>query len=156
MANISSLNNGKQINISNLSAEFSKVGGSVYYFMIKNEGSYDAYLNFSEYEKYFTEGFDKICTPVTGMSADLVSEACNNVSIGYLLYNSQGDLLTSMESFDISKSYKFAKNDFLIFEISIYYTNYYSNILADGPFDVDFEDLQFTFRSAPVGELMNP
>lgn len=156
MANISSLNNGKQINISDLSAEFSKVGESVYYFMIKNEGSYDAYLNFSEYIKYFTEGFQKTCIPQTGTSANLVEEACKKVGISFVLYNSAGESLVYMDGFDVSKTYKFAKNEFLIFEISIYYIGYPSDILADGPFDVDFEDLQFTFRIAPVGEIINP
>ena len=156
MANISSLNNGKQINISDLSVEFSKVGESVYYFMIKNEGSYDAYLNFSEYIKYFTEGFQKTCIPQTCTSANLVEEACKKVGIGFVLYNSAGESLVSMDGFDVSKAYKFAKNEFLIFEISIYYIGYPSDILADGPFDVTFDDFQFTFRSAPVGEIINP
>lgn len=31
-----------------------------------------------------------------------------------------------------------------------------SDVLVDGPFEVGFEDLQFAFRTAPVGEVINP
>ena len=67
---------GKNITVSDLTVNFSDPGQSVgYYFMIKNEGEYDAYLNMQPLEE-LSFGVPGVCTAYSGTAPGLVEQTC--------------------------------------------------------------------------------
>lgn len=138
---------GKSITISDLSAVLVEPGQSAdYFFIIKNEGKYDVYLDLTETFDVFSYPQFGTCTPGEETSADLVTKACDYINLYNFLETSDGLGITGGEYITIPKG------DYLKLDIQLsYYQDQYGTVVprADGEFTVDFEDLVLTFTSVP-------
>lgn len=132
---------GSDITISNLNVVFDAPGDSVgYYFMIKNDGEYDAYLDVSP-----LENIPGICEGKPGTSVELVNSACEYITLSLFMYNSEFS-----EIYFLDPVYKLEKGDYLLFQLYIqYYDSLGNDARADGDFTVKFDDITFEFTSVP-------
>lgn len=136
---------GSDITISNLNVAFDAPGDSVgYYFMIRNDGEYDAYLDVSPLEN-ITFGVPGICEGKPGTSVELVNSACEYITLSLFMYNSEFS-----EIYFLDPVYKLEKGDYLLFQLYIqYYDSLGNDARADGDFTVKFDDITFEFTSVP-------
>ena len=146
-----------QITITNLKPTFKNPGDSVsYYFMLKNEGQYDAYLALDNF-KFSSQG--KTCEPVVkegeSIATDsLVQEACKEINLDAQIYR-DGASLMSIYSTNIPDVYlsKYADDEYngiAILEVSIIYQK--NSTRADGDFTITLPDLNMEFLTIPVVE----
>lgn len=144
--------NGKSITISDLSAQFKEpYDGVYYYFLIKNEGAYDAYLDMTKLQDLFDVagnlGVNHTCTASSGTTVELVNAACDDV-------NMMGDFFD--ENYDYidydSNSYKLSKGSYMYLTIFLDYGHVNDMDRADGEFSVDFDDVVLEFSSVPASE----
>ncbi len=145
-----SIDNSKHT-ISNLKANFeNKAGAVAYFFVIKNEGKYDAYLDLSnmitesEGDRFLGNILNKKCTVGEGATDSLVSAACEGMT-GFIsiLDKTTGDpIILSDDSYVIPAG----SNEFLTLQFE------YKGPFADGPFNVEFDDIQLTFSTTKPGE----
>ena len=137
---------GKDITISDLNVSFSEPSdAAAYYFMIKNDGAYDAYLDVSPLQSV-SFGVPGICTPKPGTSSDLVSATCESVVLTAFLLDSELSEIVFM-----GPTYKLEKGDYLLLQLYIEYLDS-SVIRADGDFTVRFDDITLDFTSVPPEE----
>ena len=144
-AEVASIDN-KTHTISNIKAHFqSQEGGIYYYFVIRNDGKYDAYLDFSnlffdveKYVYYLGNDLSAICTPGEGADEFLVEEACKGI---YAVVAIVDDSITVKSTAEPYYKIPAGSEEMLIFIIS------YDGPYADGPFDVEFEDFQLKFST---------
>ena len=137
---------GKSITISDLKAVLSEPEQSAdYFFLIKNEGQYDAYLDLTESFETFSLPQYGTCTPGSDATEDLVTATCDYINLYNILESSDGAGYSGGEYVEIPKG------DYLKLNIHIYYDNNQgaSTPRADGEFSVDFEDLVLNFTSVP-------
>ena len=138
--------------ISNIQANFTIPASIVaYYIIVKNEGMYTTYFNLNKipYNENGELTVNKICTPGEGASRQLVEEACKYVNIGAegLRLNDEKDEFTTISNDNIKDGfYKLVPNDYIILGIGIGYKN--NAPLADGPFTVNFDDVELEFTTA--------
>lgn len=134
--------------ISNISVGLKKTGYEViYYFIIKNEGKYDAYLDLTEYD--YNEATNEYilnplvtgtCTPEEGTTASLVEATCASViqALGVIEQNEEnnslGDSILTIE-----------KEKYIVVASVIGYID--AETLADGPFTVKFPTLNLNFST---------
>ena len=131
--------------ISNIKGYFEKEGYVIYHFIIKNEGKYDAYLDISNLifnsneNQYLANNLSPTCTPGDGATSSLVEDACNGVvgTVSFLDINTGTPKVISETYYKIPVG----GSDLLGFAIE------YRGPLADGPFDVEFEDFQLKFST---------
>ena len=142
--------NGKSITISDINVGLTEPGQFVsYYYMIKNEGEYDVYLDLNKYdtEEMVIGGYqiEGTCTAGEGTSETLVNEACPYVI-----------LTNDLHRYDYGELYangyyvQMKKGEYIILQRTIKYES--TNKLADGAFYVAFEDLTLEFTSNPPAE----
>ena len=136
--------NNNNLSISNINGTFvSDESGISYLFLIINEGAYDAYFNIKDYLGSFgtiNYNYKPTCIPVEGTTPELVEASCNGFE--------QAINFMDLSMNPLSKEndvYFLAKEDAIFMFIIIdYLLNY-----ADGPFDVQFKDLQLEFTTNP-------
>ena len=140
------IDNGKSITISDISVGLVEPGDSVTYnFLIKNEGEYDAYIDTSLFDRYFS-GDNIGCTPGDGATPELVENACKWIVASHMFMNYQGNHIESGEV------YKLAKGDYILLDILIFYVKNQPYSRADGEFSVEFPDVTLEFSSVPPSE----
>lgn len=143
-SDVASINNATHT-ISNIKGYFEKKGHVIYHFIIKNEGKYDAYLDISNLifnsneNQYLANTLSPTCTPGDGATSSLVEDACNGVvgTVSFLDINTGTPKVISETYYKIPVG----GSDLLGFAIE------YRGPLADGPFDVEFEDFQLKFST---------
>lgn len=138
--------NGKSITISDINVGLTEPGQSVsYYYMIKNEGEYDVYMDLDKYEfedmTINSIAIEGTCTAGEETSETLVNEACPYVTIR-----------NTLDRFDSSNNYyiQMKKGEHLILQRTISYDS--AGKRADGDFSVAFQDLTLEFTSTPPAE----
>lgn len=135
--------------ISNIKAYFGNQRGYVeYYFVIKNEGQYDAYLDLSnmvfdsENNKYILGNeLLKTCTPGEGATLSLTEEACKSITGAFVFLDEYG-----IKKVDTNFKIPVGSSEVFIVAID------YSASFVDGPFDVAFDDFQFKFSTTNLTE----
>lgn len=140
-------NNGQSISISNISVNMKEpYDGASYVFMIKNEGQYDAYLDASNLEQYYY--MHGTCTPGEGTTPEYVSSVCNDIRVGFEFALKNGDGLE--DALEENSSYKLKKGEYIFLYLSVdygYMEDFTGTVRADGPFTVDFSDIDLKFSS---------
>ena len=140
--------NNDTLTISNLDVTFKEPGDYIaYYFKIKNEGEYDAYITKSDFESIINISNSKICKAVAGTTEQLVQQACDFISVDANLYDYS--TFTSINSASMNSSDDFVKIPIGSYASLIVEFNYaFSNaVRADGDFEVDFDDIKLTFST---------
>ena len=143
-------NNGNgTISISDLSVTFAEPDQHIeYYFVLKNEGEYDAYLNI-----YSQQLPTHTCTPGVGTTASYVEQACNDMAIQTMIgipnddgtyKRVAGDILDYV---DEKGNLKIEKGGYIYFIVHLAYTDRYNQARADGLFSVNWKDMNITFTS---------
>ena len=135
--------------ISNIKVGFTNPGTEVpYFFIVRNEGKYDAYLDLTEYEYNAENGeYIKIppttgtCTPKEGATKELVDKACDDVINLLGVVNPNGESVTTGASI-----LEIPKGKYIILASIIGYQD--TEDRADGPFDITFPDLELSFSTA--------
>ena len=139
--------NGKTITISDINVGFSGPGQiASYYFMIKNEGQYDAYVDLTELENTLDIPKGGVCTPGPEATPELVRNACYDISLQNTLTASNGEYLSG------GQVVRLAKDDYLTLDMHIDYSEASGTNRADGDFTVAFDDLTLEFTSVPPAE----
>ena len=146
--------NGKnEITISNLHMTWTEPDQAVeYWFMIKNEGHYDAYIAQSEFDKLVNLNESIICTAITGTSEDMVENACDYMDIHIEAHSSDQTIQldkdggTGENYIKINKYTSESDFDYITIALVIQYK---LDARADGDFKVTFPNISLEFTSAP-------
>ena len=128
--------------IKNLSATFTEPGQkAVYEFYAYNAGELEAFLKSIVYENVTGETFTKVCTAGDGTTADLVTSACNGISLSVQV-GTEAATTTGVAS--ITKHSLAKKTG----EKVIVTLDYASDATrTDGDFTVAFGDVTLTYSS---------
>ena len=130
--------------ISNIKATFANPSNEVvYYFVIKNEGKYDAYLDLSKYTNEDGQFFLKnqgTCTAESDASQELLDAACPYITNSIVISNSEGELVLADNNI-----VKIAKEDYIAMVCVIGYTD--TEHRVDGKFSVEFPNETLTFST---------
>ena len=136
-------NNNGTVSVSDISITISEPGqGAEYYFLVKNEGHYDAYFNVLNIPTP-----TKICEAGTGTSQSLVVKACENISLTPYIYIEEEGKYNSenLHKFvDERGNLKIPVGGHVIFSVLLHYGGVDR---ADGPFSVTWNDLSYTFTT---------
>lgn len=136
-------NKGKTITISNLSASFTGVNQRiVYYFIIKNEGLYKSYLDFSKFnfdDDGIFMGNVNSCGGKDGASSTLIEGACDSIYTEWQFYDS------TFSRIEYDGMYEIAPNDFIMLIGSIIYDK--NGVLTDEPITINFDNIEIEFSS---------
>lgn len=136
--------NNTNMSISNINAKFSdKYADVAYYFIIKNEGKYDGYLDYSNIateNESVAEMYGQ-CTPEAGTTKSLVDAACTDTPLVIYISDSTGTQFKN----ELNKVL-IAKGEYIILLIQISY-NLYN--LADGPFNITYPNVELNFTTQP-------
>lgn len=147
---VATINNSTHT-ISGLKALFDNKSGDVsYIFVIKNEGKYDAYFPTTKYmadieKNYWQRDFSKVCTPSGDANLDLVNKACDGIWGTVFIWDittEGGAKFTEEKYFKIPAG----STEYLVAHFE------YNGPFADGPFNVEFDDIQLTFSTTKPGE----
>ena len=117
-----------------------------YYFIIKNEGKYDAYIDLQKFDQYTWYTSDNgVCTAVdeTNANQDEINTACQSISIETIGYMPDGSYIGDLSE---EPYYKLAVDDYIYIDIQIWSGR--NGIILD-PYTVDFEDITINFSTAP-------
>ena len=138
---------GSSITISDINVGLSKPGQSAsYYFMVKNEGQYDAYVFWKEWNLV-----DYDCILAEGTTPELAEKACQDVTL-YVM----GEFSDGTQIYDYEDSYvKIAKGDYIIIEVWVDYMSSDVQERADGDFSLDYDDIEFEFTSVEPYEYQS-
>ena len=136
--------NNSNLSISNINGTFISDESSIsYLFLIINEGEYDAYFSIKDYLGSLgpvNYNYYPTCIPQEGATPELVEKACNGFEQAiHFMDLSMNPLLKENDNYFV------AKNDAIFAFVNI---DYLRN-LADGPFKVQFNDLQLEFTTNP-------
>ncbi|MBO5120199.1 MAG: hypothetical protein J6C28_00750 [Bacilli bacterium] len=116
---------------------------STYYFVIKNEGLYDAKVS------YPGSVGEKVCTALQGTTQELVDDACSYIKRSMGFYDSEGTVVVDEV---LGDGYILKKGESVFFKIVMNYlyieTDNYTAALADGPFTIEYPRVNFLFSSA--------
>ena len=127
--------NGSHVHISNIAANFTGHRQQVdYYFAIKNEGEYDAYLDLKN-----IEWPNFVCVARPGTSQNLVDKACSQSTFYFALYDT--GMLNISDYYD--EYYLLSKGSYIILNTKFIY----GSTLPDGDFDVKVSDFILDFSS---------
>ena len=142
--------NNANFTVSNMSSGFTEPSYSYidYYYLIKNEGAYGAYISIPDYlkEKYLSGEHMGTCTAGDGATEELVQDACQSV-FGSIFYvkSSDGTNISNYLVDSTEDDYLIEPNDFVLVRFAI---GYEGPERADGPFSVKFDDFKITFSTA--------
>lgn len=125
------------LSISNLKATFNSkpLEQGIYFFKIKNEGAYDAYITDN-----LTDVITGTCTAGTGTTASYVAEACKDITLIRSLVDNQYNEVEPIVR----------PNESVYLFILMQYDANNDSIQADGPFSVEFPTIQLTFTTTPT------
>lgn len=139
---------GKSITITDINIELSEPGQTAsYFFMIKNEGKYDAYLDLTNIEDFsLAYPVEGTCTPAEGTSIELVEKTCPYITITSILSASDGWGYSGGEYAELKKG------DYLLLEMVVDYYSAKNIPRADGEFTITFPDKVFNFTTVPPKE----
>lgn len=141
---------GKSITISNIKVGLSEPGEyAYYYYMIKNEGEYDAYIDTAQFNvfKYDEGGAPHTCSAATGTNVDMVDNACADITLSADVTGINGEEFVNVLE---SSVYKLEKGDSILLEMGIEYKS--SGARADGDFSVEFAPITIEFSSVAPTE----
>ena len=120
---------------------------ATYGFMIVNEGKYPAYLDLSTLE--IIDGKRKMiwiyngtCIPADGTTPSLVEETCKNVVQYVSIFDNNFEPIETTEDY-----YVIQPGEFTLLGVEVSYLR--TDKLADGPFDVYFDEVTLDFTSSP-------
>ncbi len=118
-----------------------------YSFYVVNAGQYDATLASVVYENVKGKSSPIVCTALAGTTDSLVQKVCSNISVIVTTrtYNSDMPVIWTTTKTNNAVSIVIPKGHYRTVEIGFQYTG---NDLADGPFKVEFGDINFNFTSA--------
>ena len=148
------INNSKSsVSISNIQAQYiSDINSNVeYYFLIKNEGQYDAILPYAPFEQYFNNTYTKNCTAEEGTNTELVNSSCDGIK----LYIAMADFSTSEQilnsatngTVDFTSGYTLKPGATMFLCVGI---DYESSVLPDGNMEIEFGDINLEFTTTPI------
>lgn len=134
--------NGHSLSVS---SSFSGAGENYvsYYFMIQNEGQYDAKVYF------YGMAARRVCTALEDTQQKLVDAACPYFSTAFKIVNENGDVLTQ-DIVNSSVILKKGERFYLVLYLSYDYVDKDEKtvLYADGPFKVSYRGFDFKFTSA--------
>lgn len=147
-------NSGSNPTLTNLSATFTNPEQIVYYsFYAYNNGNYDAYFKGIRYKNVPNTSSTIICTALEGATDSLVQAACKDINITINAGNVHYTNFPRSEKFvaiaDFDNDPVLEKNSFRRISINLRYDPSYTNIRADGPFEVEFGDISLEFSTTP-------
>lgn len=126
----------------NISVNLSEPDDSVFYFFyLKNDGKYDAYLDLTKY----ASGFGKTCIPSTDVTQDLFDAACKQIDINVSLFKDINGEIVELNNTE-SIYYQLKAGDYVLLWLDV---GYYLDVRADGDFSVEFDDIELEFTTAP-------
>ena len=126
--------------IDGLSVNFTGTGQRVSYeFWVANFGKYDAYLKEIRFLNVDGKESSKICTPVGDTTASLVSAACDDIHFDIYVNDAYASTST------LFKNKILPINDAKNISFEIYYSD--EGDLSDGPFNVEFGDIEFIYSN---------
>ena len=132
--------------ISGLKANFTEPGQSVIYtFWAHNAGSYIAYLRNITYGTATGESSFKYCTPGTNTTADLVTAACEDISVSVSVGS------TSVTATTNTPNHPLSIDGYEQVVVTITYAS--DGDRADGSFDVSFGDITLNYSSVDASEI---
>ena len=141
IANIT--NNKNNTIINNINISFSEEYAEFqYYFIIKNEGKYDAYIDLSDFQNYINmiqEGGECIGEN----NQEEVNEACE--SVGLDVYFEDRDFNAIMASED-EPYYKLSIGDYVYLTINVFANG---DAIISEPYSLNFDDITINFSTAP-------
>lgn len=139
-------NSGNMVTISNVKPYFTAPGQIIeYIFYVHNIGEYPAYL------KSYSQFLLPRCVSLEGTTDSLVQQACNDINTGICLLDFNGRCNNSQSDLD--------KNNYVIpvggstkISVRLNYSLYSNrdNVVADGPFTVEFDNINIVFGSQPT------
>ena len=135
-------NNLKNTTISNINVEFKDFAIYKYYFIIKNEGQYDAYIDLSDFLNYLNkiqEGGECIGEN----NQEEINKACENVGLD--VYFEDRDFNAIMASED-EPYYKLSIGDYVYLTINVFANG---DAIISEPYSLNFDDLTINFSTAP-------
>ena len=141
---------GKSITISNINIGFSAPGEyAYYYYIIKNEGEYDAYIDTAQFSPfdYSAGGAPKTCTAATETNVDMVNNACSDIILSADITGIKGENFVDVTE---SSVYQLGKGESILLEMGIEYNE--DGERADGDFSVEFDPITIEFTSVPPAE----
>ena len=122
-------------------------GGVLYYFMVKNEGKYDAYVSEADINNMLSNLGEAECSAGKDTSENLVAEACeSSIDFAMLGLNSSGVGLADIDTFP--EYIKVSPNDYIVFCFEI---EYGGGVLPDGDMNVKFSDIPVRFSTTIGG-----
>ena len=144
-ATTATITNGNKI--SDIQVTFKKPGQSVIYNIFShNTGKYVVYLNSLKFLPIEGEEVKKKCIAVPGTSQELVDLACEGISIKVGLIHSRYGIDTLLEDdIILPGNHDIQIGEIVEGEIIIEYAG--GSELADGPFLIQFGDIEFNFST---------
>ncbi len=114
-----------------------------YFFVIRNEGKYDAYLDLTNYHSESGAHMLTLsgtCKADEGTSTELLEKACPHILNRLIITNSDNSLVKEDNIVTIPK------NDYIVLGYAIEYEDTENRV--DGPFTVEFPSQQLIFSTA--------
>ena len=114
-----------------------------YYFLLKNEGKYDAYINANDFQLP-----TPTCTAEEGTTNSLVQEACKSIRLALIFKyyeNNSSELTIITEKMDENGNIKLGVGETWVGIIETGYS--YGGARADGPFSVQWGDIELEFST---------
>lgn len=144
---------GNNIIIDGAKVNITKPGQSgKIYFSVKNEGPFDIYLNKGIVKNIDGTNLNKRCIAREGTTDALVQEACKKMNINLMWADSTNPNYMASTSINDNNNNAgtllIKKQDYIKLGVSISYLDL-ETTLADGPFDIEIGDIEFTFSTAP-------
>lgn len=138
---IASIDNST-LSIGNISVNLPEPDDGVFYFFyLKNDGKYDAYLDLTKY----ASGFGKTCIPSTDVTQDLFDAACKLININIGLFKDINGEIVELNNTE-STYYQLKAGDYVLLLLDV---GHYLGVRADGDFSVEFYDIELEFTTAP-------
>ena len=105
--------------------------------MVKNIGEYDAYISHRTVVDLLNKRFKGTCTAGEGTTESLVQAACEKIFMDITMQNSNNATLYT--------EHWLKKGDVMFVYVVI---SYPTSPMADGPFTVDFDDINLNFSTS--------
>ena len=142
------INNSRYPTISNIAANLSSPGQSVAFkFYVYNNGEYDAYLTNINYKKLSNDG-TKLCSPLTGTSAEQASSACEAINFSMTIDGDEYNETTGLSN------HKLVKGTSEEIILTVEYDE--NGPTTPGGFSVDFSDIELIFGSVDSSYSIDP
>lgn len=130
--------------ISNINVELTEPNtSSIYFFIIKNEGKYDSYLDLSKFDYEdgeYINAQEGTCTAGDGTSEELLNAACPYIVSIATIINSNGNSIAGGDNI-----IKISKEDYIAIGYGVGYLETENRV--DGSFTVEFPKEQLIFST---------